>query len=83
MVGPSLPAKRPIPVPFWGIDHQMYNFSPMSDTLSVGGCRGQPMLLFFKSVDETQISKPPEPAMSHNSMKLMALLPFIAIYFRS
>ena len=52
-------------------------------TFSVRGCWGQPMSLFWKLVDETQISKPPEPAMSHNSMKLMVLLPFIAIYFRS
>ena len=41
------------------------------------------MSLFRKLVDETQISKPPEPAMSHNSMKLMVFQPFIAIYFRS
>ena len=31
----------------------------------------------------TQISNPPEPAMDHDSLKLMILLPFIAIYFRS
>ena len=51
--------------------------------LSVGGCWGQQMLLFQKLITETQISKPPEPAMDHNSIKLMILLPFIAIYFRS
>jgi hypothetical protein len=39
------------------------------------------MSLFWKLVDETQISKPPEPAMSHNSMKLMVFLQFITIYF--
>ena len=29
-------------------------------TFSVGGCWGQPMLLFCKLVDETQMSNPPE-----------------------
>ena len=38
---------------------------------------------FQKLITETQISNPPEPAMDHNSIKLMILLPFIAIYFRS
>ena len=28
------------------------------------------MLLFFKLVDETQISKPPKPTWHHNSIKL-------------
>ena len=41
------------------------------------------MSLFQKLITETQISNPPEPAMDHNSIKLMILLPFIAIYFRS
>ena len=33
-------------------------------SISVGGCRGQPMLLFWKTIDETQMSKPPECAAS-------------------
>ena len=41
------------------------------------------MSLFQKLITETQISNPPEPAMDHDSLKLMILLPFIAIYFRS
>ena len=41
------------------------------------------MSLFQKLITETQISNPPEPAMDHNSIKSMILLPFIAIYFRS
>ena len=71
-------ALGPIPVPFLGIDHHKSNFSLISDTLSVGGCGGQPMLLFWKLVDETQISKPPEPTMNHNSIKWLILLPLRA-----
>ena len=48
----------------------MSNFS----TLSVRGCWGQPILLFWKLVDKTQISKPPEPTRHHNSIKLWILL---------
>ena len=57
----------------------MLNFS----NFSARGCRGQPMSLFQKLITETQISNPHEPALDHNSTKLMILLPFIAIYFRS
>ena len=46
----------------WNI---MLNFS----IFSVRGCWGHPMSLFWKLIDETQISKPPEPAMDHNSIK--------------
>ena len=41
------------------------------------------MSLFQRLITETQISNPPEPATDHNSIKLMVLLPAIAIYFRS
>jgi hypothetical protein len=34
------------------------------------------MLLFQKLITGTQISKPPELAMDHNSIKSMILLPF-------
>ena len=40
-------------------------------TFPFGGCWGQSMLLFWKLVDETQISKPPEPTRHHNSIKLL------------
>ena len=40
--------------------------------------RGQPMLPFWKLADETQISKPPEPTMNHNSIKWLVLLPLRA-----
>ena len=41
------------------------------------------MSLFQRLITETQISNPPEPAMDHDLIKLMVLLPAIAIYFRS
>ena len=46
-------------------------------------CWGRQILLFHKMITVTQISNPPEPAMDHDSLKLMILLPFIAIYYRS
>ena len=83
MVG-SLPApKWPIPISFCGMDYQKPNFSLVSDTLSVGGCWGQPMLFFWKLADETQMVKPPEPTSHHNARKYLTLLPLRAIYFRS
>ena len=39
--------------------------------------------MFFKLVDETQMSKPPEAASYRNSTKLLTLLPLRAIYFYS
>mgnify|MGYP007015787208 CR=1 FL=1 len=83
MVGSFLAPKWPIMVPFCGVDHQKSNFSLISDTLSVGGCWGQSMLLFWKLVDETQMVKPPEPTIYHDSKKYLILLPLRAIYFRS
>ena len=50
-------------------------------TFSVRGCWGQPMLLFWELVDETQMSKPPEHTRHHDSRKLLILLPLRAIYF--
>ena len=38
------------------------------------GCWGQPMSFFWKLVDETQISKPPEATRHHNLIKLLILL---------
>ena len=68
----------PIPVPFCGMDQQKSNFSLISDTLSVGGYWGQPMSFFWKPVDETQMSKPPETTTHHKSIKLLILLPLRA-----
>ena len=46
--------------------------------LSIGGCWGQPMLLFWTLVDETQMYKTPEPTRHHDSIKLLILLPLRA-----
>ena len=62
------------------LDHQTPNFSLISDILSVGGCWGQQMLLFWKLVDETQMVKPPEPTRHHNLRKYLILLPLRAIF---
>ena len=50
------------------------------NTFSVRGCWGQLMLLFWKLVDETQMSKPLEATRHHNSTKLLIFLPLRAIY---
>ena len=47
-------------------------------TFSVGGCWGQPMLLFWKLTNETQMHKPPEATRHHNSLKSLILLPLRA-----
>ena len=43
-------------------------------TFSVRGCWGQPLLLFWKLIYETQISKPPEATRHHKSKKILVLL---------
>ena len=80
MVGSFLSPKWPIMVPFCGVDHQKSNFSLISDTLSVGGCWGQPMLLFWKVADETQMGNPHDYAARDISWKLSIFLPFRAIW---
>ena len=60
--------KQPIQVLFCGMHHQKSKFSLTYNTFSVGGCWGQPILLFWKLVDET---------------KSLILLPLRAVYFRS
>ena len=42
-----------IQILFCAIDHQKFIFSLIPDALSVGGCWGQLMLLFWDLVDET------------------------------
>ena len=59
---------------FCGMDHQKSKYSLIYGPISVGGCWGQPMLVFWKLVDETQISKPLEST-RHNLIKLLILLP--------
>ena len=58
----------------WNI---ILNFS----TFHVGGCWGQLMLLFWKLVQETQMSTPPEATRHHISTQLLVLLHLRAIYF--
>ena len=57
---------------------ESWNFMLNFCTFSVGGCWSQPMLLFWKLVDETQNLKPREPTIHHNSIKFWVLLPIRA-----
>ena len=50
MIGSSLAPKWPILTTFCEMDHQKSIFLQISDTLSVGGCWGQPMFFFWKMV---------------------------------
>ena len=54
-----------------------WNFTFNFRTFSVWGCWGQAMSLFWNLVDETQISKSPEPTMNHNLIKWLILLPLL------
>ena len=56
MVASPLTPKCPILIPFFGLDHQKSKFLLVSCNLDVGGCWGQPILLFWKLFDETQVS---------------------------
>ena len=78
MVRSSLAPKWSKTVPFCGMDHQKSNFLLISGSLSFGGCWGQPMVLFWKLVDETQISPPPEATRHHSLTKSWILLPLRA-----
>ena len=49
---------------------------------NVRGCWGQPKLLFWKLVDETQMGNPCDHAVRDISSKLSIFLPLRAIYFR-
>ena len=73
-----LAPKWPILVLFFEMDQQKSNFSLIFDTLSVRGCWGQPMLLSWKLVEETQKSTPSEPTRHHNWIKLWNFLPLRA-----
>ena len=83
MVGSSLAPKWPMLIPFCVMNDNFFNFLLISDALSVGGCWGQPILLFFKLINEAQMGKPLEPTRHHNSRKLLILLSLRAIYLRS
>ena len=62
----------------WNWSSKIQFFSDIS-TISVRGCWGQPMLIFWKLVDETQMPTTPEASSHHSSRKLSILLPLIAI----
>ena len=83
MVGFFLAPRWPIMVPFCGMDHQKSIVLLISDTISVGGCWGQPMQLFWKLVDETQMGTPCNHAARDISSKFSIFLLPRAIYFRS
>ena len=55
---------------YWGLQsHQgswIQLYFEKNTTFFVGGCWGQPMLHFWKLVDETQIYEPPEATRHHN-----------------
>ena len=75
MVRSSLAPKWSKSAPFCGRDHQKSKLLLISGTLSFGGCWGQPMVLFWKLVDETQISTPPKATRHHNSTKYWFFYP--------
>ena len=61
--------KMTILVPFlWNGSSKIQFFTGIS-TISVGGCWGHPMLLFWKLVDETQMPTTPEGTSHHSSWK--------------
>ena len=64
----------------WNSSSKIQFFTDFS-TFSAGGCWGQPMLLFWKLGQETQMSTPPEATRHHISTQLLVLLHLRAIYF--
>ena len=61
---------------YCGIDIRKSHFTVISGTLSVGGCWGQPMLVFWKLVEESQISKPQKYT---NTFKLNLTFIFLSV----
>ena len=62
MIASPLAPKWPILIPFCGLDHQKSKFLLVSCNFDVRGCWGQPILLFWKNIDKTQMSLSPECA---------------------
>ena len=58
----------------WNGSSKIQFFTDIS-TISVGGCWGQLMLLFWKLVDETQMPTTPEATSYQSSRKFSTLLP--------
>ena len=64
----------------WNSSSKIQFFTDFS-TFSAGGCWGQPMLLFWKLGQETQMSTPPEATRHKIPTLLLVLLHLRAIYF--
>ena len=69
---------------FWCFENKYFlleswNIKLNFGTFEVGGCWGQPMPIFWKLLDETQMSKSPEANGHHNSTKLLIFLSLRAI----
>ena len=62
MIASPLAPKWPILIPFCGLDHQKSKFLLVSCNFDVRGCWGQPILLFWKNIDKTQMSPSPKCA---------------------
>ena len=62
---------------FFGLES--WNIKLNFSTISVRGCWGQPMLLFWKLIDKTQMGNPPGDAVSSISWKFSIFLPIRAI----
>ena len=62
MISSLLAPKWPKLVPFCGLDHKKTWFLLVSGNFDVRGCWGQPMLLFWKNIDKTQMSPSPKCA---------------------
>ena len=61
----------------WGVES--WNIKLNFSNFSVRGCWGQPMLLFWKLVDETQMGNPHDHAVKDISSKFSIFLPLRAI----
>jgi len=64
----------------WNSSSKIQFFTDFS-TFSAGGCWGQPMLLFWRLGQETQMSTPPEATRHRILTQLLVLLHLRAIYF--
>jgi hypothetical protein len=64
---------------FLGNGSSKIQFFTDISTISVRGCWGQPMSLFWKLVDETQMPTTLEATSHHSSRKFSILLPLKAI----
>ena len=83
LLGSSLAPKWPILVHFCGMDHQKSFFLLILAPFLWEAVEVSQYIFFWKLDDETQISEPPEPAMHHNSTRLLVFLPLRADLLRT